>query len=120
MLLFEKLSETFRHDLGLDVSDLGVERDVELQAFRARGLRVAELTVDAVRVALERERMVARVGKKDGRDTRVVVDDLTFGEPDLWIQDLFQVRELQGAALDLNIDRRFFSHLRAPHPWLPC
>src|SRR2546430_224678 len=73
-----------------------------------------ELTVDAVRVALERERMVARVGKKDGRDARVEVDDLPLREPDLWIKDLCQVRQLQGAAIDLNLDRRFLSHLRAP------
>src|SRR3989442_11408688 len=47
---------------------------------------VEELSVDAVGISLQRQRVVVCVGEKDRRDARVVVDDLGLGEPDLWVK----------------------------------
>ena len=77
-------------------------------------LLVEELGVDAVGVSLQGQRVVARVREDRRRDARVVIDDLCLREPDLGIQDLLEVGELENAIFDLDLDRGFLSHLRAP------
>src|SRR5919206_565935 len=79
-------------------------------------LLVEELAVDAVRIALERERMVARVRKQHRCDARVVIDDLRLRESDVGVKDLVEVGELHRTALDLDLDGSLFSHLPARPP----
>ena len=72
---------------------------------RARALLLVEvLALDAVRVALERQRAAAQVRQQHGGDARVVVDHLALGEADVRVQDLVEVGQRQPPALDLHLD----------------
>ena len=67
-------------------------------------LLVEELAVDAVRVALQRERALAQVGQEHRRDPHVVVDDVPLREPRLRVEDLVEVPEQDPAPLHLDLD----------------
>ena len=53
---------------------------------------VEKLCLHSVWVTLHRERAIFQMRKKHRRDANVVIDDLTFGEAGLRIQNLVQVR----------------------------
>jgi len=57
----------------------------------------------ALGIALERERPVFEVRQQHWRDAYEVVDDLSLGESDFRIQDLVEVAEFEGAALDFDL-----------------
>ena len=65
---------------------------------------VKELRVDSVWIALERERVVARMGQENWRNPRLVIDHLSLGESRLGIQDFVEVGELERALVDLDFD----------------
>jgi hypothetical protein len=58
--------------------------------------------VDAVRVALDRQRPSGEVGEQHRGDPGVVVDHLALGEPVLGVEHLAQVRQGQFAAVDID------------------
>ena len=45
-----------------------------------------------------------KVREQRRRDTHVVVDDLAFCEPRLGVEDLVEIRELEPAPLELDLD----------------
>jgi hypothetical protein len=61
------------------------------------------LAVDAVGIALERQRPAGEVGEERRRDARVVGDEVALGEAGLRPQDLVEVRELQPPPLDHHL-----------------
>ena len=75
-----------------------------LRRVRGAVLLIEVAGVDAVRIALERQRAVAQVRKQDRRDTRVVVDHLALGEPRNRVEHLAEVGEGQRPALDLDLE----------------
>src|SRR5581483_2999714 len=58
--------------------------------------------VYAVRVALERERVIFQMWNQDRRYARVVVDDLALGETGCRIKDLVKIGQLEGLAFDFD------------------
>ena len=54
-----------------------------------------EIVVDAVGIALERERTVAQVGDDQVRDGVVIVDQVAFGDPFAGKQHLIEIREFE-------------------------
>jgi hypothetical protein len=75
-----------------------------LRAVAGRVLLVEVLRLDAVRVALERERPPLQMRQHVRRDARVVVDHVALGEPGGGIEDLVEVGEGQRPALDVDLD----------------
>ena len=70
-----------------------------------RALLLVEVRpLDPVRIALERQRPVAQVAEQHGRDARVVLDHVPLGESRLGIHQLVQVRQRQGAPVDLDLE----------------
>src|SRR6185436_9120871 len=67
-------------------------------------LLVEEAALDAVGVALERERAVAQVRQQDGRDREVEADQVALREARSRVEDLVEVRESQAAPLQLDLD----------------
>ena len=63
--------------------------------------------VHAVREPHHRDRPAGEMAQHHRRDPGVVVDDGRFGEPDVGVEDLLEVREGELAATDL--DDRFGS-----------
>jgi hypothetical protein len=90
-------------DLALVLARVHASRPDPVGPVAGALLLVEELTVDAVRIALERQVAAAQVRQQDGRDPRVVLDHLTLGETGRGIEDLVQVREREPAALDLDL-----------------
>ena len=81
----------------VDVADLaGLD---PLGSVRGRLLLVEVLGVDAVRIALERERPIVQVGQHGGRDAGVVRDEVAFRESGLRKQHFVPVGDLQAAPL---------------------
>ena len=68
-----------------------------VRAVRRALLLVEELSLDAVRVALQRQRAVVQVRQEHGRDAHVVVDQVALREAGLRIHDLVEVGEPQRA-----------------------
>ena len=99
----------------VDRAPVGADRDRgrpdPVRPVAGRVLLVEELRVDAVRIALERERTPLEVREHEGRDPRVVVDHVALGERGLGIQDLVEVGEREPAAEHLDLDP-----LRLRHP----
>ena len=92
--------------VGQDVVDRPHARGLNpVGTVRWRVLLVEELRVDAVGVALERQRAALDVRQDGRRDAREVVDDVALGEAGLGIEDLVEVRELHLAPADLGQDR---------------
>src|SRR5207253_6720726 len=53
------------------------------------------------------------------RDARVVVDHLSLGEPDLWIQNLVEIRELEPPALYFHLYAALGGHRPCGSRWAP-
>jgi hypothetical protein len=68
--------------------------------MRGAILLVKKLAVDAVGVAFHRERPIFEMRQEDRRDADVVIDYVAFGESDLRIKHLVQVRYLNLAVFD--------------------
>ena len=62
------------------------------------------LVLDAVGEAHAGERAALEVGEQHRRDRRVVLDDVALREAGLGIEDLVEVRDLQGPPADLDLD----------------
>jgi hypothetical protein len=69
-----------------------------------RVLLVEVLRLDAVRVALERERAPLEVRQHGRRDPRVVVDHVALREPGGRVEDLVEVGEGERAPQDVDLD----------------
>ena len=59
-----------------------------------------ELSFDAIRVALHRQRPVFQMRQKHRRDLDVVIDQLALGEAVLRIKDLVEIGNREGSAFD--------------------
>jgi hypothetical protein len=94
------------HEAVVDLAPLGGDRRGAhpLRPVRRALLLVEILGVDAVGIALERQRSPSQVRQQDGRDPRVVLDDLPLREADLGIEDLVEVDERQGSPIDVHLD----------------
>ena len=68
--------------------------------MRRTVLFVKEFAFHAIRIALHGERPVSQVRQEHRRDSNVVIDYLPFGESDLRVKNLFQVRHLDFAVFD--------------------
>ncbi len=77
-----------------------------------RVLLEEERAVDAVGIALDRQRPPGQVRKQHRRHAGVVVDDLAFGEAGLRIEHLVEIRQAKVPAVDLHDDP--FSHCGQP------
>src|SRR5271165_3033704 len=65
-------------------------------------LLVKKFFIHAVGIALARERTPSQMRQNRRRNPDVVVDDLLLGKPSGGIQNLFQIRQLELLALNLN------------------
>src|SRR5207248_174503 len=84
-----------------------------LRPVRGAALLVEVLLVDAVGVALERQRPLLQMRQQSTGDPRVVVDDPALGEPCLRIEDLVEVGELETLPFDLDLGVGHFFFLGA-------
>ena len=92
---------------GQDVLDLaallGEARPVDPGREVVRRVLLHEArALDAVGIALERQRTAGQMGQHDGRDAPVVADQIALGQANLREQDLGGVRELDLVAVDLD------------------
>src|SRR5437588_11013758 len=69
---------------------------------------VKEFCIHSVGITLHRQRSIAKMRQKNGRDPDVVIDHLAFGEPDFWVENLVQVRD--GEVLSVNNELGFCGH----------
>src|SRR5439155_27384879 len=90
-----------------------------------RALHEEELAARAVRVTLHHHGTIADVREEQGRDVRVVLEEVAFGEPELRPEQLAQVREPDLAVAELedgviavawNVDAARPGRERAPPP----
>src|SRR6202451_1266372 len=66
------------------------------------------LFVHALGIPLQGKRTSRKMGQQNRRDPRIIVDDLSLGEPGRGIQDFIQVGQTQVLAFDL--DDFWFAH----------
>jgi hypothetical protein len=65
-----------------------------------RVLLEEELLLDAVGIALQRERPVLEVRQDEGRDGVVVVQQVAFDDAFGGVEDFVEIREFEGMAID--------------------
>ena len=75
-----------------------------VRPVRRAALLVEELLLDAVRIALQRQRPRPQVRQQHRRDPRVVVDHVALREPGARVHQLVEVRERERRLADVDLE----------------